>query len=208
MYDAFAETFARSRNRTWPDLEEVFKYIQNFATFHERGDLWKVLDVGCGSGRLVKFLPKFLSYQGTDLSGKLLDIARREHPNYEFLEQDMSQIWQLSTKFDTIFFVASFHHLLDSSLQREVLLETKKILAPGGIICLLNWNLKNEVNSIKYADGKIRESIYNIPLGGHPRMYYSFSLDELQKMYIDCGYTVFFHGISETNANFLSIISL
>lgn len=76
----------------------------------------------------------------------------------------MTQIDSLKlTMFDTVFFVASYHHILDPKEQIAVLLQAKKLLAPDGIMVLLNWNLRNKKNMDRYQDNWISPSVLDIP---------------------------------------------
>jgi len=51
------------------------------------GDNDSILDVGCGYGRLLEFLPKTWKgdYLGIDISPDLIGVARRIHPEREFV---------------------------------------------------------------------------------------------------------------------------
>jgi hypothetical protein len=119
----------------------------------------------------------------------------------------MEQISSLQlSNFDTVFFVASFHHLLHSKAQTKVLTQVKDLLSRHGIVVLLNWNLRSEKNSIRYQNNWISKTVLDIPFGGHSRCYYAFELDELQEMFETCGFESLYHAPSTTGDNFLSIL--
>lgn len=100
------------------------------------------------------------------MSQELLNIAKQSYPEYRFERCDMTQIESLKlTMFDTVFFVASYHHILDSKKQAEVLLQAKKLLSPNGIVVLLNWNLRNAKNMERYQSNWISPSVLDIPFG-------------------------------------------
>ena len=78
-YDNFAQSFAQSRKKPWPDINELMEIGKNI--FQE--NLGEVLDVGCGSARLLPELQKnfqLKKYTGVDISGELLKIASNDHP--------------------------------------------------------------------------------------------------------------------------------
>lgn len=54
-------------------------------TIHAIGKSRQVLDLGCGTGVLAGHLNKKVSYTGIDLSEKMIDIARKNHPDREFI---------------------------------------------------------------------------------------------------------------------------
>ena len=65
----------------------------------------KVLDLGCGGGRLAKsILPSFGSVSGIDNSADLLDRAKKENPeiNYACGNFQSPQVWQNLGMFDVI----------------------------------------------------------------------------------------------------------
>lgn len=112
------------------------------------------------------------------------------------------------TPFDTIFFVASFHHLIEPGTQRQVLDMVKNICAASGRIVLLNWNLRSEKNEKRYGSNWISESVMNIPFSGHPRHYYAFTLEELERLFLGSNLKIVHHRISESTDNFISVLEL
>jgi 2-polyprenyl-3-methyl-5-hydroxy-6-metoxy-1,4-benzoquinol methylase len=61
-------------------------------------------------------------------------------------------------KFDSIFFIASFHHLQTIDERIEVLRKVKKLLNKDGKIFLTNWSLASEFNKDKYEKSMIVNS--------------------------------------------------
>jgi SAM-dependent methyltransferase len=61
-YDDFAETFGASRrDMHW---EEVQILIDDFVKYFSATEIWKIADIGCGNGRLLRHIledPKYLS---------------------------------------------------------------------------------------------------------------------------------------------------
>lgn len=205
-YDSVASTFARSRRRSWPDITELIRQLESCVISNNQSDsIGDVLDVGCGSGRLLDYLPKYQTYIGIDISDGLLKIAENERLGKMFVKLDMHDIDQLRQKFDTIFFIASFHHLTDPKEHDEVLRKTIWQLNSGGIICMLNWNLRSSQNCLKYSKAQISDSVFRIPISGHPRLYYAFSVSEIESLFQRVGCNRLYNGLSETWGNILSI---
>lgn len=88
-----------------------------------------LIDVGCGSGRLLDILPQNINYLGIDSSDKLLEVAKRNYPNHNFQIGKLPAL-NISGQFDQVFCKAVLHHIPS----RE-----QRILALKQL-----WNLKNE----------------------------------------------------------------
>ena len=69
-YEEIADQFNQTRKKyLWPELIKLTKEIKT-------GD--KILDVGCGNGRLLEaFGDKKISYLGVDNSEKLINLAEK-----------------------------------------------------------------------------------------------------------------------------------
>lgn len=77
-YDQIADKFSETRSHFWPDLAFISSYISD-------GD--KILDFGCGNGRLLEILKdKKIEYEGADVSRKLIDIAKSKYPERNFIK--------------------------------------------------------------------------------------------------------------------------
>ena len=75
-YDLTVDDYTRSRAFIPEDIVELTNYAV-------AGD--KILDSGCASGRLCEiFLGKNADYFGVDLSEKMIDRARADHPAGRF----------------------------------------------------------------------------------------------------------------------------
>ncbi|MFH1890640.1 MAG: class I SAM-dependent methyltransferase [Candidatus Kuenenbacteria bacterium] len=140
-YDLIAEDFSDTRNRVWPEMERLIRQ------YVKEGD--KVLDVGCGNGRLLDILPK-VDYLGIDNSKGLIDEAKSKLGNSEigkfgkvdFKVMDILKLHQIEERnFDVIFMFAVFNHMPSEELRLKVLNNIKKILKLNGLLIMTNWNL-------------------------------------------------------------------
>lgn len=135
-YDLISEKFTQTRNHLWKDLEFIGSYCK-------KGD--KVLDFGCGNGRLLDFLEKKdIDYTGVDISAKLLKEAQNRFrgPKVEF--QKISGLDSLpleSNSFNIVYAIAALHHLPSQEMRKKMAEEFYRILRPEGTIVITVWNL-------------------------------------------------------------------
>jgi len=106
VYDQIADWFAANRpnglmEQTYLDL--MLSHLSIEAS---------ILDLGCGTGMpiLNYLLSKKVNVTGVDASKAMLDIAKVNFPDQEFILQDMRQL-KLDKKFDGIIAWHSFFHL-------------------------------------------------------------------------------------------------
>ena len=134
----------------WEELKFLEDYIKE-------GD--KILDLGCGNGRLYELLKnKPIDYYGIDNSEKLIEIAKSRYPNINFQVADALNLPFPENFFDKVVSVAVFHHIPSKDLRLQFLKEIKRTLKPGGILILVNWSLntwKRFSLFLKYAFLKI-----------------------------------------------------
>jgi ubiquinone/menaquinone biosynthesis C-methylase UbiE len=135
-YDLVAGKFSDTRKNFWSDLEFIQDYAQD-------GD--KVLDFGCGNGRLLEILKeKKLEYQGVDVSQKLIDIAKIKYPEKTATFQKISGSGSLafaSDFFNVIYSIAVFHHIPGEKTRLELARELFRVAQPGGHIVITVWYL-------------------------------------------------------------------
>ena len=83
---------------------------EKFVSFLKQGN--KVLDVGCGGGTHSRYLSeRGLKVTGMDFSNNLIEIAKEENPQVDFMVMDMYEVDKLEGKFDGIFAQASLLHI-------------------------------------------------------------------------------------------------
>jgi cyclopropane fatty-acyl-phospholipid synthase-like methyltransferase len=106
VYDRIAHWFSENRNVDLIEksyLDKLIKLLPSQGT---------VLDLGCGTGKpiLEYLLSKNMKVTGVDASCEMLEIAKSNFPQVEFILQDM-RVLKISKRFDAIIAWHSFFHL-------------------------------------------------------------------------------------------------
>ena len=109
----------------------------------------RVADIGCGSGRTSSFLKKLVGAEGSvtgiDKSTDRIAYARKTYgtEGIDFLEQNLYGPLDELGEFDFIWvrFLLEYHR----EQQFELVEKFSRLLAPGGILCLIDLDL-NSIN--------------------------------------------------------------
>lgn len=151
-YNLIAEDYARTRHFTW-DIENLAQYLSS-------GD--KILDLGCGNGRLIEILKdKNIDYFGIDFSEKLIETAREDYPEAKFQVADALNLPFPENFFDKVISIRVLPHIPSKEFRLQFLREVKRILRPEGLLILTAWylygfsNKKNFLSMLKNAFLKI-----------------------------------------------------
>lgn len=93
----------------------------------------RILDIGCGPGEIVPYLPEDVEYVGYDISREYIEWARRRFPGRgEFYALPFGQSeLPRHRPFDTAIVIAVLHHL-DDDEARNLLALLKRAVRPGG----------------------------------------------------------------------------
>jgi 2-polyprenyl-3-methyl-5-hydroxy-6-metoxy-1,4-benzoquinol methylase len=134
-FNEIAEHFSETRRKElWPELIRLVKDVKSGA---------KVLDIGCGSGRLLEaFIGREIDYLGVDKSEKLLKNARAKYPNNKFRNGDILEMGKIPEyDFDYIFCIAVLHHIPSKELRIEALRQLGNKIKKDGKIVIMVWNM-------------------------------------------------------------------
>ncbi len=172
-YNRIAAQFSSTRHYVWPEMKEFAEYIKGGQ---------KILDLGCGNGRLLDSLDgKKFDYLGVDQSEELIKEAKQKHPNHKFRVMKVENLKLNDTQYDAAFMIASLHHLPDQKLRKKALTEANRVMSDGGMLFITVWNLRQP----KYQH-YIRGSEALIPWKNSAgtvlaeRYYHAYTEDELK----------------------------
>ena len=130
-YDLIAENFSRTRHSVWNEFKPLGRFAQD-------GD--KVLDLGCGNGRLIELFDQKIEYYGIDNAAALIAIAKQKYPAGDFRVFDGLKIPWPDNYFDVVYCIAVLHHI-PGPLREEFLVEAKRVLKPGGQLIIAVYYL-------------------------------------------------------------------
>ncbi len=170
MTDYTEDSIARywdANSRDWADQlqrgRDVYRELLNYPSFFDLVgpvDGKAVLDLGCGEGHTSRRLASTgARVTGVDLSTKMVELAKaaeqREPLGISYHVGSFSKMRFLQ---EAAFDVAvAFMSLMDGPDYLSVLRETKRVLAPGGILCYSISHpcfLTEGVDWLKDPDGK------------------------------------------------------
>ncbi|MDP1883885.1 MAG: class I SAM-dependent methyltransferase [Candidatus Moranbacteria bacterium] len=138
----------------------------------------RILDLGCGTGRLAGYMQaKGFEVVGVDLSEKMLEIAKRKHPEMGFILVDMRELELEEKSFDAVCLAYSIFHF-EKPEAREILKRANVFLGSGGFLFLI----------VQEGEGEIFE---NDPLSPEDKIFLSlYSENELIGIAEDAGFGV------------------
>jgi len=175
-YNEVAEEFHQTRKKYNPETEELKSYVK---------EKEKVLDLGCGTGRLYEILSaqggfvqggKNINYTGIDFSENLIRIAKGKYGD-RFIVGDILSLPFSDNYFDSVWAIAVLHHIPMKKLRKRALSEIKRVLRPGGRIIATCWKIKSF----------FRRDVF-IPFHGKKRYYHVFKKRELKKLFEESGF--------------------
>lgn len=203
-YDDIADEFSATRKSVWSDILFINNYVKD-------GD--RVLDLGCGNGRLLKLLKeKKITYTGIDISEKIIRQAQsefNENDQTKFLVGNALELPFDDNEFDVVISVAFFHHIPSNELRLKTLKEVRRVTGNNGVIIMTVWNLWQKkylkfimknifMKFIGLSNLDFKDALIPWKKGKNvDRYYHAFTLSELRKLVngsllklVDLGYTI------------------
>ncbi len=151
MYDTvakeYAETFLDEHEKKPKDQEILYRFSQKVLN---RQPVW---DLGCGPGQTTKYLRNLgIQISGMDLSGKILEQARKIHPGIHF---QRGNILDLLFETDSIAGIVAFYAIVHFTKEQVGMAfrEVFRVLQPGGIF-LFTFHIGEETIHLDEFLGK------------------------------------------------------
>lgn len=190
-YDEIASLFSSTRQYIWKDIKPLLRFAKN-------GD--QILDVGCGNGRLYQlFKDLSITFTGIDISSGLIDIAKETYPESTFIVSDMRELPLEDALFDIVYSIAAVHHLPPEG-QQQTLQEVHRVLKPGGLFVMTNWNFlgrwtKKRIEKGRYLVGDTPDHIIANFISGdkktdEARHYWNIAPEQMTNMAEEVGFEV------------------
>ena len=92
----------------------------------------KILDIGCGTGDILQFLPE-VTYYGFDMNRDYIKTAKKVYNNkgFFFCKKVTKNAFNKNLLFDIVLAIGILHHLNDENAMNLLFL-AKKVLKPSG----------------------------------------------------------------------------
>jgi SAM-dependent methyltransferase len=142
FYQTAAAEFDRSRGSGWPGWTRLLQWLPMERPL-------RVLDAGCGNGRLALFLNDVgvaLDYTGVDSSPALLEAAKRAlhglpTVNATWVEADFILNFGVlaAGPFDFVGLFGVLHHVPGAQRRSDLIAALAQRTAPGGVMAVAAW---------------------------------------------------------------------
>lgn len=134
MYEAFRLNYEKYYNGGYTASIMLREMLAAFIELKER----KILDWGCGPGRIIRHLPEVIGNEceffGSDLNRFSVEWCRTNLPGITFIKNTSTPALPFENDFmDVIYGISVFTHLSES-MHYDWYNELHRILKPGGIL--------------------------------------------------------------------------
>tara|TARA_B100000029_G_C17539176_1_gene946022 strand:- start:261 stop:1226 length:966 start_codon:yes stop_codon:yes gene_type:complete len=193
-FDAFldlsdAELDKRFKTPTWDFINKSeVRAVYDMINFKEDNPL---LEVGCGTGRLILPIQDKLEITGIDFSKSFLDKLGKKTDKIKLIEADIENLPFEDNSFNSVLCVRVIQHL--SKRQQQLAInELARVLAPGGSLIMLNYNRWSLLNIYKFLCQNIGNNFWPYwPLKKWNWIIDDYnSIPELTRMFHKAGVTV------------------
>lgn len=139
----YSKEYFRERNSLQTYLART---IENYM---RQDNLKKVLDVGTGTGHLVKFLnERGFDAHGCDSSQQAILIAQKINKKAKIKKASADKLPYKNSSFDLVSAISVIEHLTKRQ-SREFIKEAKRVLKPNGYIFLVTPNFATPIRIIQ-----------------------------------------------------------
>lgn len=184
-YESVASEY-RERNTDRSDIEGLVEDFIGAVEDATDGPPARVVDMGCGPGwETETFASRGHDAVGIDITGAFLALARERTPDASFARMDMRRLGLAANAFDGLWACASVLHLPRTDVPRT-LSEFRRVLSPGGVVCL----------SVKRGHGTETGTVYG---AADERRFTLYEPNELEILLANAGLDVESIGTDEAD---------
>ena len=150
----------------------------------------RILDVGCGDGKITAFIAKELPEAivvGTDISSEMIHFASHQHSQHKnllFLRADAAHL-SFEEQFDTVVSFSALHWVID---QEAALQGIYKALLPGGKVHILTY-AKAPMNICALSENLIYSEKWNSYFPDYKPHRIHFTEEEYRNLLEKTGFT-------------------
>ena len=156
-YDRYATSNYRNKwstdnpgnQRIKSEQEQVLRQVLGKNGFFP-SDKKRVLDVGCGAGRLLNLFQTWgtpaANLLGIDLLLERVEVARANHPEIRFECANAAKLEFPDASFDVVSFFVVFSSVLDQNLAAQISAEAIRVLKPGGMVVWYDFRFESPGN--------------------------------------------------------------
>lgn len=124
----------------------------------------KILDVGCGTGKVLASLLELgaqpENLYGVDLLPDRIAEAKRRYPDFHFLCANAERLDFPDAHFDLVLLFTVFSSILDSNMAKDVTKEIRRVIRTNGAILWYDFRYNNPYNP--HVRGMTRKKIRNL----------------------------------------------
>lgn len=152
---AYWSSVAREKTFTHPFRAELFAEVASRDA--------KVLDLGCGYGRLTAELHRsgWTRTIGADSAEGMIQLAREQHPDLAFTQLSKEALPWKDGAFDAVLLFSVLTCVPDTSEQDALLSEVARVLCTGGALYVSDLLLQTDArNRARYDNGLQRFGVH------------------------------------------------
>jgi cyclopropane fatty-acyl-phospholipid synthase-like methyltransferase len=118
----------------------------------------KILDIGCGTGFILDYLPKQIEYTGIDYSSQYIDHGRKTYGERGvFLQGDISDVVDTPMgEFDEVIAIGLLHHLSNDKMNDVFSLAHKSLSREGRFVTVDPCYSKGQSRLRRFVIGQDR----------------------------------------------------
>jgi SAM-dependent methyltransferase len=177
------DTFAPFYDSVFGDRKEVALLLEKLLRRHNP-KARHILEMGCGSGSMMKFLSRRFALTGVDSSAGMIAQARKKVPNATSLVADITD-FDLGKTFDAVICpFDTINHVTDFVAWKKVFRNAHKHLAPDGVFIFdVNTEPKMERYRLEPAAADLtRDKIAIVDVTREKRFHYLVQLKLLERV--------------------------